>query len=1497
MKRTSICFKMAAILFCCMMSLLGLSYAQTTYTFSNYPAGDQYAENEVHVLDNDVTLVTNQCHFTTQLRVYSSSSHDGYFYSYALPLYIDSLAFNMGYKVDDVNIYGSVDGGNWTLVGTISVTATSYNNYGISFGSNNYNYFKFDVDGTQQIRVASMTIYYKSTGPSGTAAQVPSITPASGSYTSPVTVSIASATANASIYYTTDGTIPTTSSSLYTAPFTVSQTTTVKAIATATGYTNSPVATATYSFPVTVANIAEFKAQTSTTQPFVIANDVTYVFGQGQYTYVKDASAGLLIYGNDITTSYNEGDQISGLMGTRSVYSGQIEMSATQNTAAATSNTGSVTPIVVTMSELLNNYSTYDAQLITLENVTFPDGFTGATQTNITQNGETMVLYKRFTMDTTLAANTTLNVTGFAAIHSGSIQIYPRYNSDLSSQAPVLLPSLTITAPANGSDFSSLDTLPIGIDIQNFTLGTDGYLKVESPLLTAIGLTNPVYLDQTGLNMLLAASLSPLPAGTHTITCSLVDMNQAALTPAVTATTTFTVTMPVLDAPAITAAGDMAPGDNTFYFNATVTMTAGNDAAIYYTTDGTVPTDASTLYTAPFEVTTTSTVKAIAVKANWQSSDVATLDVTITAPTVATPVFAPVAGTYADSVTFSIACATEGAVIRYTTDGTVPTETSDAYSAPITLTVTTTVKAVAFKTDWFASETATAVYTVVYEPVLTVDVTALNFTSTQLSQTFTVSGAHLDNAVTMTCSDSHFTLTPATITNPNSNTTVTVTFDGTEPATGTITVASDTLSETIALTATAQLPAPVITSDTDNDTLVTVTMTCAVADAAIRYTTDGTEPTATSDLYSAPVVLNIPGTYTVKAIAMKADWENSNVVTETYTVIEPSVGDTIIYMVGFEDGEGFTASNVYNNTTVNYTGPTDQQWGTYYGTPATTNHILGAQSMQMRWYTSATSNIGYTFTNFELRNVTHVTFVATSTNNLKVNVSHSIDGGTTYTSGEIFDVSSSAQTFDYLVDENGTYDYVRLKFTIVLPETAPTATSRLVLDSVVVFGVPNVTPTTVIAPVITPNSGFYYEPQTVTITCSEADAVIRYTTDGSVPTETSTVYSTPFTVNTNTTIKAKAWKANMTPSFVSSVTISFPEQVTNIAAFKANASTSAQQIMSDVTFVFRSGNYMFVEDNSAALLIYDNATVITTEYNEGDVIEGGIFGSYQLYNGMVELIPSHNANAATGTPVTVSPTVATVSNVKSQYANVYESRLVRLNDVQFIDSVSFVQNGDTMSIRDRFNTVDMGINAGDIADVTGFVSYSTSNGYQIYPRDNNDIDIHPVVILDTVATPVFDWFKDGEFYRIIITCATDGASIYYTQDGTDPDESSLLYTGQFPLPLNVHYTLKAVAMKDGMVNSAIAVHDYDPSSIADYTLRDNLSVWPNPADSRVFIGAEGENVTIEKVELYNLYGQLVDVVNVNTAIAEVSVSALATGTYFAKVFTDKGIATMPVIRK
>lgn len=1276
-----------------------------------------------------------------------------------------------------------------------------------------------------------------------------------------------SADNGASVYYTLDGTDPTSSSTLYTAPFTLTQTATLKAIAELNGNSSTVVTR-----NITILDLNPLFFENFETNGL---DQMTITNASGTYAW--------------ITASYS---------GNTYAYANAHNQGATETwliTPAITPlNAGGVVLSFITAM----NYNGPGLQVKYSNNYTGTGNPTTATWTDITS--ECALSPGSWTW----TESGDVDIPGASPIYLAWV-----YTSDASSaagwevdnimvlpgDAPVTTPSLSISAPANGSTFSTLDTLPIGINIQNFALGTDGYLKVETPLLTAIGLTNPIYLDQTGLDTLQQAVLSPLPAGTHSITCSLVDMNQVALNPAVNATTTFTVIAPVLDAPVITAAGEEAPGDNTYYFNSTLTMTAAEGASIYYTTDGSTPTDSSTLYTAPFQITETSTIKAIATMSNYQNSSVATLDVTITAPTVETPVFAPVAGTYADSVNFTLSCATSDAEIRYTTDGTEPTETSTLYTAPVTLTATTTVKAKAFKTAWFASETATAIYAVVYEPVLTVDATTLNFTSTQLSQSFTVSGAHLDNPIALTCSNTHFTLNPTTITTPNSNTVVTVTFDGTEPATGTISVTSGTLSAQVALTATAQLPAPVLTPATGNDTLVTVTMNCTVSGAEIRYTTDGTEPNATSTLYAAPVVLNIPGTYTLKAIAMKADWENSEVTTGTYTVIEPSVGDTVIYAVGFEAEEGFAASTVYNNTTVAFTGPDGEQWGTYYGTPSTNNHITGAQSMQMRWYSSAAGNIPYTYTNFDLSNVTHVTFVATSSNGLKVNVSHSVDGGATFSNGEIFTLGSSANTFDYVVDETGSYDFVRLKFTIVLPETAPTATSRVVIDSLVVFGVPGVTPTTVSAPVITPNDGFYYEPQTVSITCSDADAVIRYTTDGSVPTENSTVYSAPFTVNTTTTVKAKAWKTGMNPSFVATTTISFPEQVTNIAAFKANASSSAQQIMSDVTFVFRSEHYMFVEDNSAALLIYDNSGVITTTYNEGDVIEGGLFGSYQLYNGMVELIPSHNANAATGTPVTVTPTVATVSNVINDYATVYESRLVRLNDVVFIDAETFVQNGDTMSIRDRFNTVDVDISAGDHADVIGFVSYSTQYGYQVYPRDNNDIIIST---LETVATPEFFFQRDGEFYRMTLTCATEGASMYYTIDGSDPDENSYAYTDAVPFYLNVHYIIKAIAMKEGMVNSEIAVYDYDPTGLPTIDMDDPLMVYPNPASDRVFIHFESKSINFEKVELYNAYGQLVKVVDVNSAVMEIPVSTLATGTYFAKIFTEQGIVgTRPVIRK
>jgi hypothetical protein len=74
----------------------------------------------------------------------------------------------------------------------------------------------------------------------------PTFSPAPGTYTSNQTVAITDSTPNSTIYYTTDGSAPTTSSSKYSGPITAAKTEIIQSIATATGFSGSPVASATY---------------------------------------------------------------------------------------------------------------------------------------------------------------------------------------------------------------------------------------------------------------------------------------------------------------------------------------------------------------------------------------------------------------------------------------------------------------------------------------------------------------------------------------------------------------------------------------------------------------------------------------------------------------------------------------------------------------------------------------------------------------------------------------------------------------------------------------------------------------------------------------------------------------------------------------------------------------------------------------------------------------------------------------------------------------------------------------------------------------------------------------------------------------------------------------------------------------------------------------------------------------------------------------------------
>ncbi|MEM1144523.1 MAG: chitobiase/beta-hexosaminidase C-terminal domain-containing protein, partial [Pseudomonadota bacterium] len=81
---------------------------------------------------------------------------------------------------------------------------------------------------------------------SSSAVATPTITPDGGSFTDSVEVTLATTTAGASIYYTTDGSTPDTGSTLYTGSFSLTSSVTVRAIATAAGLTDSAVANATF---------------------------------------------------------------------------------------------------------------------------------------------------------------------------------------------------------------------------------------------------------------------------------------------------------------------------------------------------------------------------------------------------------------------------------------------------------------------------------------------------------------------------------------------------------------------------------------------------------------------------------------------------------------------------------------------------------------------------------------------------------------------------------------------------------------------------------------------------------------------------------------------------------------------------------------------------------------------------------------------------------------------------------------------------------------------------------------------------------------------------------------------------------------------------------------------------------------------------------------------------------------------------------------------------
>src|SRR6266581_1794187 len=131
---------------------------------------------------------------------------------------------------------------------------------------------------------------------------------------------------------------------------------------------------------------------------------------------------------------------------------------------------------------------------------------------------------------------------------------------------------------------------------------------------------------------------------------------------------------------ALVATPVLSPAGGTFTAAVIVTITDSTPGAtIYYTTDGSTPTTASTAYTGPVPLTTTTTLKAMAAASGMTNSSVTSATYTIS-QAAAPPTFSPAGGSFVGSVTVTMSTATSGATIYYTTDGSTPTTASSAYT-------------------------------------------------------------------------------------------------------------------------------------------------------------------------------------------------------------------------------------------------------------------------------------------------------------------------------------------------------------------------------------------------------------------------------------------------------------------------------------------------------------------------------------------------------------------------------------------------------------------------------------------------------------------------------------------------------------------------------------------------------------------------------------------------------------------------------------------------
>jgi hypothetical protein len=549
-----------------------------------------------------------------------------------------------------------------------------------------------------------------------------------------------------------------------------------------------------------------------------------------------------------------------------------------------------------------------------------------------------------------------------------------------------------------------------------------------------------------------------------------------------------------------------SPGAGSYGPAQTVTISSTTSGAtIYYTTNGTTPTTSSTQYTAPITVSTSETVEALAVKSGYTNSAIGSAAYVINGA-VATPTFSPGPGTYGSAQTVTISSATSGATIYYTTNGTTPTTSSTQYTAPITVSISETVEALAVETGYTNSAIGSAAYVIngtvatptfspaagSYGPAQTVTISS------------TTSGAtiyYTTNGSTPTTSSTQYTA-PITVSTSETVKALAVKTGYTNSAIGSAayvingTVATPTFSPVAGTYGSAQ----------------TVTISSATSGATIYYTTNGSTPTTSSTQYTAPITVST--SETVKALAVKTGYTNSAIGSAAYVIGNTVATPTFSPVAGsYGPAQTVTISTTTSGATIYYTtnGSTPTTSSTHYTSPITvsTSETVKALAVKSGYTNSAIGSAAYVI-NGAVATPTFSPAAGTYSGAQTVTISSATSGATIYytTNGTTPTTSSTLYSSPITVSVSETVKALAVK-------TGYT-------NSAIGSAVYTINGTTIATPTFSPGGGTYSSAQTVTISDATGGTAIYYTTDGTTPTTTSAVYSTPITVSTSETVKAIA---------------------------------------------------------------------------------------------------------------------------------------------------------------------------------------------------------------------------------------------------------------------------------------------------------------------------------------------------------------------------------------